>query len=509
MCGISFFINPYHTNVHNKLMHRGPDGSNSITNEFFTMCFDRLAIINNSVKGMQPFYTNNLVLVCNGEIYNYKELARDILVEVTSLRSDVDIISYIIGEETLDIKHVLESIGKLDGDFAFVIGNICNGSFIVARDHVGVRPLFYACNVSNKVIGFASEVKALYKENGVHSIHVFPPCHIYSSTLCTFIPYSFPLSRLQLNKVPSIRSLLERAVEKRLTHSDRPVGLLCSGGVDSALITCIASKMTNPQNMHVFTMEYNEGLSEDSFYAKMLCTKLGFKHTMVKFNQDDVKETIEKVIYQCETYDPNTIRASIPMYLLAKYIAENTDIKVILSGEGSDELFAGYNYFKYAKNDEINNETRRLVKNLHMFDLLRADRSFAAFGLEIRVPYLDQDLVSYVLEIDGNLKLDEKELLRSSFSHLTELRDMRILDRPKERFSDGCGFKYVPFLLNYVCESIDVSLPLSDKITKEKQYYMNIFKSFYGNENTHLIITRELPKWSGLPTSGKDGIQIE
>jgi asparagine synthase (glutamine-hydrolysing) len=297
-----------------------------------------------------------------------------------------------------------------------------------------------------------------------------------------------------------VHQLLSDAVRKRLSHSERPVGLLCSGGVDSALITSIASRAVDPALITVFTMEYAGSRSEDAFYARLLCSKLGFRHTVVSFSRDDVAEYMDRVIVAIETYDPNTIRAAIPMYLLAKHIAENTDIKVILSGEGADELFAGYSYFRFAPDGSaLNAETARLVRNTHMFDLLRADRCFAAFGLEVRVPYLDRYLVDYVLQVDGRLKMfgpghirqAEKALLRTSFLGFEELSMLRILDRPKERFSDGCGFSYVPQLL----AKLGGAAPdLETREQLEKAHYRAVFRAAYGS-NWNWIIERSMPAW--------------
>jgi asparagine synthase (glutamine-hydrolysing) len=210
---------------------------------------------------------------------------------------------------------------------------------------------------------------------------------------------------------------------------------------------------------------------------------------------------LENVIYQIESYDPNTIRASIPMYLLSKYLKENTDYKVFLSGEGADELFCGYNYFNQAINDiDIENETKRLIKNIHMFDVLRADRCFNSQGLEIRVPFLDKDFVRFSLGINGFLRgfinKTEKYLLRDTFKDKYPiLSTSRIIDRQKERMSDGCGFSYVPQLLNY-CLTLQNKIcnDLTSKEIYEKEYYKNIFDNYYKYDN--VIIKRELPKWS-------------
>jgi asparagine synthase (glutamine-hydrolysing) len=519
MCGITFFMGDHglRPDAATKLRHRGPDGSAVVVTDAFAMAFDRLAIINAADDGMQPFRTGDRWLICNGEIYNYLDLAGELGVDAAKLRSDVDIVSHLV-DPASPASEAASAVARLDGDFAFVLADGETGVFAAARDHVGVRPLFYAVDAEGRVFALASEVKALHGAPGVASVHVFPPGHVYVSSTGDFVAYACHITPLTVpdDGVNRVRRVLERAVEKRLDHSERPVGLLCSGGVDSAIVTCIACTMRDPGLLRVFTIEYDEGFSEDAFYARMLCEKLGVCHTVVRFSRDEVVASIEPVIVQCETYDPNTVRAAIPMYLLAKHIAEQTDVKVVLSGEGADELFAGYNYFRYAAPDEVAPETRRLLGNLRMFDLLRADRCFAAFGLEVRVPYLDQDLVRLVaadaapvakrphepLAVDDLMPRpryshQEKQLLRSSFAHLDVLRDLRILDRGKERFSDGCGFQYVPFLLNHVSDGAPT---LTEKLQREKLLYAELFRKHYGTENAHLIVARELPAWEGLPT---------
>ena len=200
-------------------------------------------------------------------------------------------------------------------------------------------------------------------------------------------------------------------------------------------MTSLAAKLCDPSHLHVFTMRYENSYSEDTFYAERLCQLHGF-------SRDDIVKHLSDVIRACETHDPNTIRAAVPMYLLAKHIAEETDVKVVLSGEGADEIFAGYNYFRLALDgDSVNEECARLVRNIHTFDLLRADRCFAAFGLEVRVPYLDRDVIARVATFKGRLKMfmnrEEKTLLRRAFADFEDLQKTGILRRAKERFSDG------------------------------------------------------------------------
>ena len=233
-----------------------------------------------------------------------------------------------------------------------------------------------------------------------------------------------------------------------------------------------------------------------------MCNKLGILHEVVTFDAADVEGAIDEVVVAMETCDPNTIRAAIPMYLLARHISLNTDVKVILSGEGADELLGGYNYFRFAPSErDAATESDRILANLHMFDLLRADRCFAAFGLEVRVPFLDVDLVRCGVPAarrrpQGGV---EKRLLREAFAHLDVLANCRILDRPKEKLSDGTGFCYVPDLLRMLAAGRDDGT-LKTRLIAERERYEAAFMRAYGcgslDDATRLVVERRLPEWA-------------
>jgi asparagine synthase (glutamine-hydrolysing) len=302
-----------------------------------------------------------------------------------------------------------------------------------------------------------------------------------------------------------VREGLIKAVEKRIKNSDRPIAFLCSGGIDSSIVMAVAYDLLKQRGkedlMHVFSIAFDDGgrsRSDDAFYAQLLVQQYGVKYTPVTFTWDDVINHVQNIAKHIETYDPNTIRASVPMYMLAKYIKENTDFKVVLSGEGADELFMGYNIFMKAKDGSLANaESKRLIRNIHMFDGLRADRCFNAHGLEIRVPFLDIQFARSVFTIPGAYKMYingiEKSLLRDAFSHIQQLVQSRILDRGKERFSDGCGFGYVPKLLSHWSEG-NVS-ELEGKEAKEREVYRVWFDTEYSTLG-HLIAPRENPSWA-------------
>ena len=542
-------------NAFSKIQHRGPDHSGfkiiesrkSYCDLFFGC--HRLAITNPTDIGNQPLELNNIILICNGQIFNYLKLAEMYSIPIETIRTDVDIILhlYIKG---LSIKEICE---KLDGVFAFVLYDKNTKSTFIGRDPIGIRPLFWARHNSNlNVIAVSSEIKGfdtlILNKNII--IEVFSPNHCYSIIgidniglleeysdiyksvdtcdislgLCKkHNNYSKPGNKAfdtrRLTDIPILNSeihnniyeLLKKAVIKRIDNSDKPVAFLCSGGIDSSIIFCIARDYLKTKNriLHAFSMKFNDNsTSYDAFYAKLLMDQYkddpNVKYHSVSFNWEQVLEIIEKIPKQLETYDPNTIRASIPMYLLAKHL-KNTEFKVFLSGEGADELFMGYNYFKQVPDEkEANKESIRLLKNIHMFDVLRADRTFNANGLELRVPYLDLDFIKYVKQLPGSLKMYynnvEKALLRESVRNKhPELVYSRVIDREKERFSDGCGFNYIPKLLNYICEKRgnvnNKSRNLNEKEKIEKEYYLELFENYYGNDKQHLIITRKLPNW--------------
>jgi asparagine synthase (glutamine-hydrolysing) len=503
------------------LKHRGPDNTSFFIfkNNFFGV--HRLKVINIGDSGNQPLKLDNYILICNGQIYNYIELAKKYNINIEQLRTDVDIILHMI---ILNIPFQ-EICQQLDGDFAFVLYNKLTNNLLIARDEIGIRPLFVLQKILNDriiIMAVSSEIKSLIElknENIEYKIERFLPNYYYDKNNNIFEKYNKNETISNDNYLIAknkIKTILWDAVAKRIDNSDRPVAFLCSGGIDSSLILCIANEILKKSNIkiHAFSIQY-DNMSYDSFYAKSLTDILGIEHTIINFKWDDVIENLENIIKQIETYDPNTIRASIPMYLMSKWLSKNTDYKIFLSGEGADELFLGYNYLKDVPNNiEANIESIRLLKNLHMFDVLRADRCFNAHGLEIRVPFLDKKVIEYCMKLNGELKMFkkniEKALLRDSFRQtFPELEKTKIIDRQKERFSDGCGFSYVPQLLKYfsTLEHGDKTVTLKIMKESEKTYYNNIFKKYYTNEE-HLIIKRELPIWCSNKNENKKLLDI-
>lgn len=515
------------------LTHRGPEAHAELvvfadgSGKGHLLSFDRLAIVSCTPTGMQPFTSamssstrHPASMVCSGEIYNHEDLGA-----AADLRSDCEAVLRMLEDKLDDAspEDIAQLVGKLDGDFAFVV---TDGTHVVAgRDPYGVRPLFYAERVGGgrRIVAFASEAKALVRLTDV-TVHVFPPGLVClgsrsSATWAptwapTWPPPQGPTSSSTSPKEAVLRRLTE-AVRKRIEHAEQDeVAVLCSGGIDSAAITCIAASLASKERrVRVFTMKYRSGHSDDAFYAGLLCRALGVAHETLEFGPDDITpETIDAVVLACETKDPNTVRAAIPMFLMARRIRELAPgVKVVLSGEGADELFGGYGYFRFAPSPvEASLECERLLRNLHMFDLLRADRCFAAHGLEVRVPFLDADLVRCVSALPGGDRVaGEKQLLRDAVAHFPELARCRVLDRPKEKFSDGAGFSYVPDLLRRLAvdQGGQDDGVLSTRLRTEAAHYAAAFERHYGRGcgSDAWVVERALPKWAGLAEARSAG----
>ena len=479
MCGILFLFNK-DIDVSSKLLslqdHRGPDNTTIINVNGHSIGHQRLSIINTSEEANQPFEVGNYCLVANAEIYNWKSICPDAV-------SDCMAIIEVAREfDHYSSESAQRSFGKLDGDYAFILYNKMTGVILVGRDPVGLKPLYVGYK-DNKIVGWASEAKSLGECERIESIE---PGTLQFYTSNNFNNLTFKLQDKTRLPKKLINKLLTESVEKRVKHTDVPMALLCSGGIDSTIITAIASTRFPERQFTAFTIEYvGGGLAQDSYYAELAVEPLkNVKLVKFKFNFEDAIKVLPEVIRLYESCDIQVVRAGIPMYLLAKYIRENTDFKVLLSGEGADELFMGYNYFSLRKptSEQASKESRRLVKNLHDYDILRAERSFSSNGLELRVPFLDRDLVEYVLDLDGSVrvpyKMIEKHLLRESFKDLPIHE--KLLVRQKERLSDGVGGGWVPDLIRH-------------HKNKEKEAYKEIYDQHYKNI---IRVERVLPDWA-------------
>lgn len=490
MCGIWGYISSSFQNdkYFDNIEHRGPDFKNLIKfnyNDYkIALGFHRLAIIDLE-HGIQPFlheYNNGerVYLLCNGEIYNYKYLIEKYNLDT---KSDCEVILKMF----LKGKNIYEIIEELDGEFAFVLLKFSGSNIEIyyGRDRFGIRPLFYRFDDTG--FYFSSELKGIKNGNGKQ----VEPRKVYYNNLKEENAYIYYFIGNKLNFgnniYENIRNSLIESVKDRM-QSERPLGALLSGGLDSSLICGIASKILKEKGERLTT--FSIGMDKDSpdiINARKVAKHINSIHHEIIIPVDEWLKNLDNVIKQIETYDITTIRASTGQYLISKWIKENTDIKVILNGDGSDELTSGYLYFYNAPDaDESHRENLRLLNQIHYYDVLRVDRGISAFGLESRVPFLSHNFVDLYLNCDKNLrnpikgKRVEKWLLRKSFQNENIIPD-EILWRQKEAFSDGCSalkkswYEYIQeYIENKVTDEEYESFP-----SKEACYYYKKFKEYY------------------------------
>ncbi|KAG6442363.1 asparagine synthetase [glutamine-hydrolyzing] [Manduca sexta] len=511
-----------------KIRHRGPDAwriEQDAREPLIILGFQRLSIVD-GLHGMQPMRLHcypRTTLICNGEIYNCKRLQEqhDFPYET---KCDVEAIIHMCHRFGIE-----ETVKNLDGVFAFCLVDGEKRKVYVARDPYGVRPLFIFQDTEAQVMGLCSEGKGLMgmKQNGGENstLGQFPPGHFqvysilengkvkldYTKQYFTpgkppqFVPFvpEDKLAKMDLNE--KIAHLLEAACRKRLM-SDRRIGCLLSGGLDSSLITALVVKLAKECNLpyKIQTFAIGMGDSPDLIAARAVADYLGTEHHEVKFDENDVRESLDNVIYHLESFDITTIRASLGMYLLSKYIKENTDTTVVFSGEGADEVAQGYIYFRDAPSETAaHKESIRLLSDIYMYDGLRADRTTSAFSLELRVPFLDIQFTHHYLSIDPKLRQPqngvEKHLLRNSFAKSGLLPDS-ILWRHKEAFSDGVA-SLKKSLFTTIGEVIaersideDAQYPGVQPKTTEAKYYRSIFEKSFPRQH-NFIPYYWMPKW--------------
>ncbi len=465
------------------IKHRGPDNTLMQDLPRGWMAFHRLSIMDTSDAGNQPFVDGGVYLTCNGEIYNSVALRERYRGYGFRSGSDCECILPLLADRGL-----VEMARELDGEFAMVIYDSKRDKFMAARDPIGIRGMFYGVTAEGDMC-FASEMKALSVL--CERVMPFPPGHVYDGE--RFVRYS-DVTEVRGGYVKddeaticaNIRRLLTEGVVKRL-QSDVPVGFLLSGGLDSSLVCAIAARhLCRP--IRTFAVGIEDG-PIDIKYAREVAEYIGSEHTEVLFTKDDIFNSLSHLIYLTETYDITTIRASIGMYLVCKYIREKTDIKVLLTGEISDELF-GYKYTDYAPSAvAFQAEAAKRVRELYMYDVLRADRCISGCSLEARVPFGDLAFVRYVMSIDPELKLNKvgigKRLLRKSFEGDLLPRD--ILYREKAAFSDAVGHSSVEYLKAFA-EGYYSDAEYEERrrryghvmpISKESLLYREIFESYY------------------------------
>jgi asparagine synthase (glutamine-hydrolysing) len=546
MCGIFALLNSYGTNNEKiekqfiKGKSRGPENSTFVTSyPNITFGFHRLAINGLNADSNQPIVIDGIVLICNGEIYNYKELFKSMPSVTPSTESDCEVIIH------LYLKYgFLQMLQMIDGVFAFVLydnrDNADNKKRLyVARDSLGIRPLYYLKNLnagymSDNLSGFASELKCLDCFVGLnphqYTVEQFKP-GTYSLFECIkaswsewkpallnqvfFVP-TFSYGMIIKNDGEYIDEILKTtsrilndAVKRQCGATQRPIACLLSGGLDSSLIAALVNEHYKANDQVLET--YSIGLlgSEDLKYAQIAAKYLGTKHTEIIVTEQEMFAAIPQVIYAIESYDTTTVRASIGNYLIGKYISENSEAKVIFNGDGSDELCGGYLYMHQCPDDiEFDSETRRLLNDIYMFDVLRSDKCISSHGLEPRTPFLDRTFVNHYLSIPPrfrnhkNQNAREKFLLRSSFtfpnfedSEGKQILPNEILWRRKEAFSDGVsghGRSLFTILQERIAKKLSISTP---DIEVEKLYYKQQFAYFFSN-STNILPYYWMPKYT-------------
>ena len=502
-------LRPQLLEMSKKVRHRGPDWSGIYADDFAVVAHERLAIVD-PASGKQPLFSEdgNLILAANGEIYNHRELRKRFEGKYNfSTKSDCEVILALYQEKGPDF------IDELNGIFGFALYDSVKNEYFVARDHMGIIPLYMGWD-KHGTFYVASELKAL--EGVCNKIEVFPPGHYLHSTDGEIKRWydrdwmEYDAVKENETSIEEIRKALEAAVHRQLM-SDVPYGVLLSGGLDSSVTSAIAKKYSQmrietddtseawwPQ-LHSFSVGLDG--SPDLEAAKKVADHIGTIHHEIKFTIQEGLDAIKDVIYNLETYDITTIRASTPMYLMARVI-KSMGIKMVLSGEGADELFGGYLYFHKAPSPkDFHEETVRKLKKLHQYDCLRANKSLAAWGIEGRVPFLDKEFIDVAMRINPKDKMIngermEKWVVRKAFeSYLPE----SVAWRQKEQFSDGVGYNWIDTLKDLVeVEISDEQLanarfrfPIQTPTTKEEYYYRSIFEGHFPSDAAALSVPQE------------------
>ncbi|MEO8534052.1 MAG: asparagine synthase B [Flavobacterium sp.] len=488
-----------------RMSHRGPDERGyQIMENGSIMCHESLSIIDLN-SGKQPIQgTKNAWMAHDGEIYNYQELKNGILKDYTfRTQSDSEVIVHLYEEFGYDF------CNKLDGDFAFVI--IDGDDYIAGRDPLGVKPLYYGLDERGRIY-FSSEMKPIADQCKTFS--TFPPGHYYTPKT-GFVKYYQPEYEDYENanhdlELSLIRETLTEAVRKRLM-GNLPVGVLLSGGLDSSLISSIAARLLagTGKKIQSFSIGLNAD-APDNKIARKAAEFLGTEHHEIHFSVKEGIEVLEKIIQNIETYDVISVRASVPMFILSKAIAEK-GIKAILSGEGADEIFGGHLYFRNAPStEEFQKESIERVQKLFTADLLRADKSTMANSIETRVPFLDKDFLDVNMLIKPEEKQPktydgiEKYILRKAFdTPENPYLPTEVLWRQKEQFSDGVGYNWIDELIEYCAtqvsdkqlEGANAEFPYNSPTTKEAYLYRSIFHKFYPQVSAAQTVRKWIPKW--------------
>ena len=508
MCGIWALVN--NNNISDiseylksfwNIKHRGPDNSHFETFENVYVGFHRLAIMDTSFKSNQPYVLidkdgSSIVFICNGEIYNYKELDKKYDLNVgTSDCLTIPKLYLELGEEEW-----LKLFGtEIKGEYAFCMFKFDHmkklKTYYVGRDSIGIRPLYQGTDIDI----YCSEIKGIPKEINVKE---FTPgqikivdCNLFNNTTDYYI-FNYDIYGTSSNIYnediicKSIRKTVYNSIERRL-DADRPIAFLLSGGVDSSLVCSISSRILG-QNIRTFCCGI-EG-STDIEKARLVAKHINSNHTEILFTEEEGLKYIDDVIYTTETWDTTTIRASVGQYIVSKYISENTDCKVVLVGEGPDEVCSSYLFNFYAPSgDELHQASKDYVKEIHMYDGRRADRCVSRWGLECRIPFLDPEFIKSYWSIKTSLRMPtkynfEKYWLRKSFDELKLLPD-QILWRKKEAFSDGVSSKkksWYQIIQDHLMEKYGMT---------EQEYYKKKFIEYFGENRVNVLPHYWQPKW--------------
>ncbi|MCP4484161.1 MAG: asparagine synthase B [Flavobacteriaceae bacterium] len=482
------------------IRHRGPDWSGIYSNNKVIMAHERLAIVD-PTSGKQPLLSKdkNLVLAANGEIYNHLELRKQFEDYYQfQTKSDCEVIL------ALYKKKGASFLDELNGIFGFALYDVANDSYLIARDHMGIIPLYMGWD-QDGTFYVASELKAL--ESVCSKIELFPPGHYLDSKVGEIKSWyqrdwmEYDMVKENETDIKVLRTALEEAVHRQLM-SDVPYGVLLSGGLDSSITSAIAKKYAEKRiesddkdaawwpQLHSFATGLEN--SPDLAAAQKVADHLGTIHHEIKFTIQEGIDAIRDVIYHLETYDITTIRASTPMYLMARAI-KAMGIKMVLSGEGADEIFGGYLYFHKAPSaKDFHEETVRKLDKLHMYDCLRANKSLAAWGIEGRVPFLDKAFMDVAMNINPKDKMIngermEKWILRKAFE---DLLPKSVVWRQKEQFSDGVGYSWIDTLKELVEKEVTdkqlanahLKFPIQTPTGKEEFYYRSIFAEHFPSD---------------------------
>jgi asparagine synthase (glutamine-hydrolysing) len=501
-----------------QIRHRGPDWSGIYVDNDAILAHERLAIVD-PVSGGQPLFSQNkkLVLAVNGEIYNHGALRQLTPNYDYQTGSDCEVILGLYQSEGMAF------VDKLNGIFAFVLYDADQNLFFAARDHMGIIPLYMGWDAQGTLY-FASELKAL--EGQCNKIEVFPPGHFYDGKQQKLIKWydrswrDFEAVKERETDIEQLREALESAVHRQLM-SDVPYGVLLSGGLDSSITSALAKKFAKKRvesndisdawwpQLHSFSIGLKG--SPDLKAAQLVADHIGTVHHEVTFTVQEGIDAIKDVIFYLETYDITTVRASTPMYLLARVI-KSMGIKMVLSGEGADELFGGYLYFHKAPSaQEFHDETVRKLDKLYQYDCLRANKSLAAWGIEGRVPFLDKEFMDVAMSINPKDKMIsedrmEKWVLRKAFESYLPAQ---VAWRQKEQFSDGVGYDWIDSLKEVVERQVsdqDMNVahhrfPIQPPQTKEEYYYRSIFEEHFPSETAALTVPSEPSVACSTPTA--------